>query len=329
MINDLTRHSVYLQRYGGGLYRRVLPELKKMRDEISAKLLSSNMTELSASRLKAQLAEIRSIIDTTISGTINTKLFEDIAMYESEYSLRVLDKSTPTSVVIGTGVKAAVLLPEIEKSKILLQGMKKPQTIEQIIKTFSNSHFKDIESEIRRGIAQGLTNDDIVKKVQYLSNNRTRSQTEAVVRTVTNHVATKARTETFKQYDNLFKGERYLSTLDSRTTAICMLNSGKIFKFGEGQQVPAHFNCRSLRVAVLKEEYDLDTKSTQSSQFGQVPDTWDYNDFLKRQDAAFQNEVLGAERAKLYRKTGESIDKFVDRSGEFYTIEELKKKDMV
>lgn len=326
--DSFTRHQIYLGRYAGGLYKEALPKLKKMRDEISAKLLSTNSNTFESARLEYLLRDLKIIINTTINGAINPKLFEDLALYESEFSLKVLDSATPASVIISGGINASVLLPEVMASTMQLQGVKGKQTIEDVIKTFSDAHYKDIESEIRRGIAEGLTTDEIVKKIQYLSNNRTRQQAEAVVRTLTNHIATTARSETFKEYEDLFIGEKYLSTLDSRTTAICMLNSGKIFKFGEGQQVPAHFSCRSVRVAVLKKEYDLDIKSTQSSQFGQVPDSWDYNDFLKRQNAEFQNEVLGIERAKLYRKTGEPITKFVDKSGKFYTLDELKKKEI-
>ena len=328
MEDSLTRHQVYLGRYASGLYKDTLPELKKMRDEISAKLLAAPSNTFESARLEYLLRDLKIIIDTTINGAINPKLFEDLALYEQEFALKVLDGATPASVVISGGINASVLLPEVMASTMQLQGVKGKQTVEDVIKTFSDAHYKDIESEIRRGIAEGLTTDEIVNKIKYLSDNRTKAQCEAVIRTLTNHVATTARSATFKEYEDLFVGEKFLSTLDSRTTAICMLNSGKIFKFGEGQQVPAHFSCRSVRVAVLKKEYDLDIKSTQSSQFGQVPDSWDYNDFLKRQNAEFQNEVLGTERAKLYRKTGEPITKFVDKSGKFYTLDELRKKEI-
>ena len=339
MIDSFTRHQIYLGRYAGGLYKEALPELKKMRDDISSILLANNISELRSKRLRVQLAEIKLIIDTTINGSINNKLFEDLAIYESEYSLRVLDKATPASVVISTGVNAAVLLPQIEKSKLLLQGMKKPQTIEQVIKTFSDAHYKDIESEIRRGISEGLTNNDIVKKVQYLSNNRTRNQAEAVVRTITNHVSTTARTETFKEYDNLFQGERFSSVLDSRVTLQCAVRDGGIWTF-DGKPVNAiarrneyrrpalHYNCRSLLIPELKPEYDLDIKTTRASKFGQVDSKLTYGEWLKKQPESFQIDALGKERAKLFRDGNLSLQKFVDRSGEVLNLEQLKAKEL-
>ncbi len=48
---------------------------------------------------------------------------------------------------------------------------------------------------------------------------------------------------------------------------------------------------------------------------GQVPAKTTYQDFLSRQPATFQDEVLGKTKGKLFRKGGMSLDKFVDRNG--------------
>lgn len=339
MQDAFIRHSVYLNRYAGGLYREALPELKKMREEITAKLMRGDITEFSTARLNLMLSEIKLIIDTTITGAINPKLFDDLAVYESEFSLKVLDKSTPASVVIASGVNASALLPEIAQSTMMLQGMKKPQTIEQVIKTFSAAHYKDIDSEIKRGITEGLTNDQLVKKIRYLSNSRTRQQAEAVIRTVANHVATTARTETFKQYDNLFQGEKLIAVLDSHTTLQCAARDQGVWTFS-GEPVndiarnnaykrpPLHYGCRDIMMAQLKEEYDIKIESTRASEFGPVSNKLTYNDWLKKQPASFIDDVLGKTRGKLFRSEKLSLDKFVDRQGQTLTLDELKAKEL-
>lgn len=56
---------------------------------------------------------------------------------------------------------------------------------------------------------------------------------------------------------------------------------------------------------------------------GQTPSNENYQAFLKRQSAGFQDEVLGPARATLFRE-GVTLDKFVDGSGKQYNLTQLK-----
>lgn len=56
---------------------------------------------------------------------------------------------------------------------------------------------------------------------------------------------------------------------------------------------------------------------------GQAPGDITYNQWLGRQDAAFQDDVLGPTRGRLFRE-GVPLDKFVDQSGRQYTLDQLK-----
>lgn len=51
-----------------------------------------------------------------------------------------------------------------------------------------------------------------------------------------------------------------------------------------------------------------------------------YPEWLKRQPAKFQDEVLGKTKGKLFR-AGAPLDKFVDKSGHEYTLAQLKQRD--
>lgn len=60
---------------------------------------------------------------------------------------------------------------------------------------------------------------------------------------------------------------------------------------------------------------------------GPVPATSTYQTWLKGQSAAFQNEVLGETKAKLFRNGDLPLDKFVDlNSGREFTLKELASK---
>ena len=52
-----------------------------------------------------------------------------------------------------------------------------------------------------------------------------------------------------------------------------------------------------------------------------------YGAWLKKQPQALQDEVLGVERAKLFRSGKVSIQRFTDDTGKVYTLEQLKERE--
>jgi len=333
MFDDITKHQIYLQRHGRGLYRDFLPELNKLRDNVIKSLDSVDLTIMDKKALSAKLLELEALITSSVENSLNLDTFTDLAMYEDEFITKMITNNVAVgTAVVSTGINVEAMQIMLGKSKLTLDG-KKPMSIDQTIKQFSKRYYKDIKSYVQLGIAEGLTTDEIVSNIQSLSNNRTRSQAEALVRTLANHVGNVSRENVFSGNDKLWKGERFFATLDNRTSDLCLsassYNGDGIYKIGEAPKCPRHFSCRSYTLKILKDKYSLDDGTeTQSSQFGTVPQKYTYNDFLKRQDAKFQNEVLGVERAKLYRKSGESIDRFVDKSGKYLTLDELKKLEL-
>lgn len=58
---------------------------------------------------------------------------------------------------------------------------------------------------------------------------------------------------------------------------------------------------------------------------GRVPARTTYNQFLKRQTAAIQDDILGKARGALFRRGGLTLDKFVDIRGNTLTLSDLAK----
>lgn len=118
---------------------------------------------------------------------------------------------------------------------------------------------------------------------------------------------------------------------------------------------PAHFNCRSIMVAYLdgvgligKRPFVTDTRTRDKREvdfrkmakaqgksiqevraawaarnIGRVPAATTYQDFLGRQPASFQDEVLGRTKGRLFRSGGLTLDQFVDRTGNELTLGQL------
>lgn len=59
---------------------------------------------------------------------------------------------------------------------------------------------------------------------------------------------------------------------------------------------------------------------------GQVASETTYGEWLKRQPAAFQDDVLGPARARMFRAGEETVHSFVDSRGKLLTIKQLKER---
>jgi SPP1 gp7 family putative phage head morphogenesis protein len=147
--------------------------------------------------------------------------------------------------------------------------------------------------------------------------------------------------ELYRQNARIVRREVYTATLDSRTTPICRSLDGKVFERGKGPIPPIHMNCRSVRVPVVDgrgigtRPADASTEQALaglrgparrrrvSQLVGQVPADTTYQQWLTRQTAAFQNEVLGPTRGRLFRSGGLDLDAFVDTTGRQFNLREL------
>lgn len=116
-------------------------------------------------------------------------------------------------------------------------------------------------------------------------------------------------------------------------SAVCRARDGKVYPLDSGPRPPAHPNCRSSTVPVLKswKEMGINLKEapegTRSSMNGQVPADLTYQEWLKNQSADFQDDVLGVTKGKLFRNGGLSLDRFVDRAGKELTLDQLMKRE--
>ena len=89
-------------------------------------------------------------------------------------------------------------------------------------------------------------------------------------------------------------------------------------------------NCRSTRTFVTKGWQAMGipsfTPAERASVDGQVPAELSYKDWLLKQSAARQNQVLGVERAKLLRSGDITFDQLYSARGVPLTLEQLRAK---
>jgi SPP1 gp7 family putative phage head morphogenesis protein len=74
-------------------------------------------------------------------------------------------------------------------------------------------------------------------------------------------------------------------------------------------------NCRSTMIPVTQgNRAAVETRPT-------------YNDWLTNQPESVQDDILGPTRAQLFREGNYTVDRFVDQSGQEYTLDQLRQRD--
>lgn len=341
LLNAQTLHSARLEFLKNGIVRKMLSLLAKSDAELSAqltlKIQNLTGTAFSIERIEQQLASIYAL-NRSIFGDVTNELDKQLSLfaeYEAEFQQNTFTRILPpqvsfTEIAISQVYAAAVARPF--QGKLLKEWMDELE---------SDTAVK-IRDAVRLGVIQNETTDQIVRRIRGTRANGykdgllaiSRRNAQAIVRTAVSHTATVARSSVYEANNDILKGEKWSATLDSHTCPQCAVLDGKMFKVGEGLYPPIHLQDRCARIPVVKSwrELGIDADelpaSTRASMNGQVPDDLTYGDWLRKQPVSIQDEVMGIERARLFRESGEPITKFVNREGKYYTLEQLRKMEL-
>jgi len=207
-------------------------------------------------------------------------------------------------------------------------------TLGEAIAAFKSKKMGNINQIINDGILTGETTQQITKNIKDVFGSQHKAQINTLVRTSINHASSMARKTISEQNASILKGEEWVATLDSNTTLICAGRDGRIFPVGRGPYPPAHWNCRSVRVPVVKDEFAIGGQGAKRPEIsadgrGTTSSRTKFDSWMRRQPADFQDEYFsqfpdGLEKAKLFRTGGLSIDRFRDETGRNFTLDQLR-----
>lgn len=329
LIDALTRHQIFLERFGGGEFNTIKPILVQMKRDIEQRIKTETLTADQAMRAELAIRDLNAIISeatSAINGQLTTDMTELYA-YESGFTERLMGGLVNVQWA-GVSVETAAAVVSGTRFTLVSGKAVEPQTINQMISTFDSAIRKDVGAMLRSGVLDGRTTQQIARDIARMTETRTYQQAEALTRTVTMAISSEARSRSVQANDRLLAGEKWVATLDGRTTIGCAGLDGRIFQIGEGPTTPRHYRCRSVRVPVIKPEFALDIPGrTRASADGQVSVQTKYGGWLAKQPDAVQDEVLGVERADLFRSGKLKIEDFSDDFGRVYTLDELKARE--
>lgn len=327
-------HQIYLLRYQARLVREITDTLKEVEADLLQQL-AQLPTQAQSDQLEAQLAGIQALIAASwdvARAQLNTDLTA-LAEYEANHEEQIIRDSVP--VELEFVMPAPQLLVAAVESKPF-EG----RLLSEWIDRLEEDSYLRIRDAVRMGVIEGQSYDQITKRVigtkalKYSDGVMALNyrQAQALVATAVSHTTNQARQTFYGANTDLIKGVQWVSTLDARTTPVCQSRDGKVYPLDSGPRPPAHIRCRSTTAPVLKSWKELGLQEreippgTRASMDGQIPEAETYQTWLKKKSAAFQDEVLGPTRAKLFRE-GMSLDRFVDQSGKEYTLAQLRSKD--
>jgi SPP1 gp7 family putative phage head morphogenesis protein len=278
---------------------------------------------------------------TTDPTQLNVVTLSD-DLYKSVYGAEALARQAGTGTYSLTATQGTMIT--------LPNG----QIVEKAFRGIAEAQAERFSQAVRNGLLTGETTQSIAKRLvgrlefgdtgplsvrqlQAAGGELTtvaNHQVMTLVRTSINQVANTASQQVYEANQDITKKYRYVATLDTRTSAICRANDGREFEYGKGPTPPLHFSCRSTTVPVIDYEglgFSPPPPGKRASMKGQVPADTSYGEWLSKQPASVQKDVLGSKVPyfqQLVRKHGarDAMAKLVRDDGSELTLEQLRKR---
>lgn len=339
LLDATVRHQIDLQRYSNNVVRRIVAVLNRADADIAAALLAMlerTPENLTIEYLDSLLTSVRQL-NAAAYATLQTELegsMRELASFEARWNQAAYTTALDTrfaQVTAETAYAAAMARP--------FQG----RLLREWGRSLEADRMQRIRDTVRMGYLEGKATAQVVRDIRGTKARAfqdgvieiDRRHAEAVARTALSHMAATTRDRFFEANDDILGDEVWVSTLDGRTSQECRIRDGKRYTRGSHRPVGhslswgsgpgrLHWQCRSTAIALLKGQDELFGK--RASKDGTVDANEGYGQWLKRQPASVQDDILGSSRGALFRRGGLSIEQFSNDKGKTLTLAELEER---
>lgn len=357
-VNDLIAdqalsHAVDMQQYSNNVVRRIVAVLNRsdarLYAELSTVLERVDPSNFSVERLSALLYSARIVnLDAYAQASqALTSELQALVEYEAAYQRQALVSLLPLQVHVAAVSAEQTYAAALSRP---FQGV----LLKDVLRDLELSKSKKILQAVAQGFIEGKTSDQIVRELRgtkaksYSDGSLSGSlrDVEAVVRTALGHMAGFTQDRFIEANVDLVKSIVWSATLDLRTSGICRVRDGKQYASDThkpiGHLLPwlsgpsrSHWRCRSYQTTVLKSFSELGVDlpevvvkgKTRASMDGQTPAETTYAEWLKKQSAERQAQVLGPTRAKLMRVGKLPLEAMYTQKGVYKTLDQLRASD--
>jgi SPP1 gp7 family putative phage head morphogenesis protein len=328
--DSLTRHQIFVLRYGAGREKEAQKAIAKSLGAIIKQIKELDLMGLPPDKLLEQSQYLYRYLIEANSEYVDEFMDEMHRFSQSE--VRFNTKTMSGKVGVGFNVPSDMQLEQAVFGNFGNMEPAKGKNIQALMNQFGVENADLVEQQIRDSILLGENTNDLVNKITNIEPLQKR-KASTLARTVTNQVSNQTRTETMKANEDVLEGYEWVATLDSRTTIICASRDGNVYtNYDTDPKPPAHFNCRSTITFKVDPKYDLgkDLKGTRPAKGSggkqNVNNETNYSQWLRKQSKEFQEEVLGKNKAKIFRD-GLPLDRFIDENGKPLSLKALENMD--
>lgn len=351
LANEAVAHRIKLDHYSNSVVRKIIGLLNRVDGDLFAQLASLldllTPSTFNVERLESLLISTRALnaqAYAAANGALTGEI-KNFVEYEAGYQFKLFQHVLPVNVSVATvnieqTYTAALSRPF--QGKLLKEWQEK----------IASDRMARVRDTIRMGFVEGQTTSQIVQRIQGTRAKGyedgvieiDRRSARSVVQTALSHTASVVRSKFTEENADLIKAEQWLSTLDNKTSPMCRIRDGLQYTADKhkpiGHSVPwgagpgqLHWCCRSTSTPVTKSYRELGidtdefTPAERASMDGVVPADTTYADWIKKQSAGRQDEVLGSTRARLLRDGGLELDQFYSSKGKYLSLPELREQD--
>ncbi len=197
---------------------------------------------LSPAEAKSLEQELATILEKMTLVTMNN--LDDFAIYESEFIARIINGKVPLPEKITRGIR-------FRNMGIGLSTDQGSKSVVSTLRTFNNHKVRQLAKKARQIAILDLPYAEAEQKFLIMSK-LMKAQAKSLSVTIINHAAAVAKDITYLTNRDLIEEVQWSSILDQNTTDYCRDHNGHIYPLDDGPRPPAHFNCRSVMIAILR-----------------------------------------------------------------------------
>lgn len=322
-------HAIGLERLAGSVssdMNRIIEsgdkELERLLDDKLPKIVEQE-NPAALSELEVALREIDDELRRETASELEKQL-ADTAEWEAEYQEKSINEAVGLALIAAPAVD---LLRETATQPI--EAGETTRTAGEWVDSMFRARDNGIINAARDGYLDSESDIELVREKTDRLAQRAKQHSRVIAQTTVIGTTAAAR-ELVVRENRPIEGVQWVSVLDHRTSEICAQLDTEIFKPGRGPRPPAHANCRSTTITVLKSwedwgvERDQIPPDVRQRATGRPATAINYEDWLDNQAYYVIEEALGVQRAKLYVHGGLSFDELVTAQGKPIPLKKLR-----